>query len=290
MKGNPANWVFLGDSLTEGIGVRRDNYVSELATLLRDGKPRRPVHDLRLREVDPATFNKHLRVNLAAYFDRDPHDDGDALWLWNLASEGRFIDDDLRWLPFVRNLGPRQVFVYRGSLESIVRPAAWHNGRWPAWVPAAWRGLVTMDPRCYFSRGPIRRFKQTTVDALKQSVRLRLLAADAGRPLYEADLIERHYQALVAGLASTGATIHLLGLIPPDDRTFPGSARQFHEINERLRALAASSGVNFIDWAAEIEKRSVVSWRCRDGFHPNAAGARLLATVLHDRVNLRVTQ
>jgi lysophospholipase L1-like esterase len=282
------NWVFLGDSLTEGIGTHRDNYVSELARLLRATSSDGPVHTLRLREVDAATFNRFIPTNLAGYLDSDPRQGGEELWLWNLASEGRFVDDDRRWIPLLRNLKPERIFIYRGSLESIIRPAAWHDGKWPVWIPKGWRGMVSMDPRCYFSRTPIRNVKQTTVDALKQVARRRLLADRPGRPQYEAEAIETHYRALLDALPRTMSRLHMLGLIPPDERCFPGSASQFERVNARLRGIASSYGADFIDWASDAARfPQSTTWRCRDGFHPNAEGASLLARILHDRIGNR---
>jgi lysophospholipase L1-like esterase len=280
-----ANWVFLGDSLTEGIGTHRDNYVSELAKLLRAEDYVGAVHTLRLREVDPATFNRFIPTNLAGYLESDTPSDGEVLWLWNLASEGRFIDDDRRWVPLLRNLAPQRIFIYRGSLESIIRPAALHDGHWPVWMPSSWRGLASMDPRCYFSRTAARHFKQTTIDSLKQMTRLRLLADRPGRPLYDGDVIQSHYEALIDALPRAGAHIHMLGLIPPDERCFPGSGSHFSAINARLRTVAASRNVEFIDWARDVQRLAApTAWRCRDGFHPNAEGASLLARILHDRI------
>ena len=65
------NWVFLGDSLTEGIGSSRITFVTELAKALRESGNGRSVHDVRLREVDPETFNQYIRVNLAGYLQLD---------------------------------------------------------------------------------------------------------------------------------------------------------------------------------------------------------------------------
>lgn len=280
------NWVFLGDSLTEGVGSQRANYVSELAALVRERGERRPaVHDIRLREVEPQTFNRFIPTNLAGFYRPDPRAAAEELWLWNLASEGRTIDDDVRWLPWLRNLHPEHIFIYRGSLESIIRPAAVRDGAWPGWVPQSWRGFVAMDPRCYFSTTPLRRLKQTTMDTLKQRARLSLLAARPGRPLFDHDVVIGHLAHLLEQLRSLGARSHVLGLIPPDHDRFPGSAEHFAEVNRRLVAVAHAGGAGFIDWAADVDaRRGATPWRYRDGFHPNNAGARLLAGILCDRV------
>src|SRR5688572_31810707 len=127
------NWVFLGDSLTEGVGSKRISYVSELVTQIRSTDTLN-VHELRLRHVDPHGL---VDFNIAGKLDVDEHTDSTDLWCWNLACEGQMVETDLAWLPLIRTLNPELVVVFRGSLESIVRPAALHDGTWPWWVPSS---------------------------------------------------------------------------------------------------------------------------------------------------------
>jgi hypothetical protein len=277
------NWVFLGDSLTEGIGSSRITFVTELAKALRESGNGRSVHDVRLREVDPETFNQYIRVNLAGYLQLDAKRGPSPLWLWNLGCEGRTIETDLQWLPLLQSLRPERVFVHRGSLESILRPSCWSDGRWPSWVPRSWRGLVSMDPRCYFSDTWYRRIKQTAVDRLRQRARHRLLRQGSPRPHQDIDTIAAHYATLLTGLRDLPTATTILGLLPPDQRTFPGSAAQFLAVNGRLRSLAAEYGVDFLDWSTQFDPRGQALFY-RDGFHPNAAGASRLAAILHDRL------
>lgn len=285
MTTRPTNWVFLGDSLTEGVGSSRASYVTELATLLRQPGAR-AVHVVRLRDVDAQTFNPFIPTNLAGFAELDPNPGAsEDVWIWNLASEGKTVENDLEWLPWLRNLRPARIFIYRGSLESIIRPAAVRDGSWPAWVPASWRGFVAMDPRCYFSTAVHRRLKQTTIDAIKQRVRLMLLAARPGRPLHDADTVVSHYERLLTGLHDLDASVHVLGLIAPDRDRFPGSAEHFAMLNVRLLALTRTMCVSFLDWAGDVEaRRGGEPWRYRDGFHTNQAGARLLAEIIRDRM------
>lgn len=278
------NWVFLGDSLTEGVGSSRATYVTEFVKLLRAADRQCAVHDLRLRVVEPETFNPYIKTNLAGFLDEDPNGTEPALWIWNLAAEGRTIESDVSWMPWLRNIRPERVVIYRGSLESIVRPAHLQDGSWPWWVPRSWRGFVALDPRCYFSTTWYRRAKEASVDALKQVVRHRLLAAKTGRPLIEADVLLKHLQELLAALDTLETKVSVLGLIPPDEQRFPGTPAHFAAVNERLRSLANAAGAEFIDWTTMVTGRTAGPWRYRDGFHPNLAGSQLLARVLHDRL------
>lgn len=275
----PRNWVFLGDSITEGIGSSRVTYVTALAQLLR-ARETDTVHDVRLREVDPETFNPYIKVNLGGHADLDRRAGLPALWLWNLGAEGRTVDTDVRWFPLIDNLRPEQIFIHRGSLESIVRPAALSDGEWPMWVPNSWRGLVSMDPRCYYSDTPIRKLKQAAIDRAKQLVRVALLRTRVGAPLLDADVILLHYRTLLSTLWRDGCAITILGLLPPDPRTFPGSAEQFALVNTKLHGLAGEVGCRFLDWGAAFGGVANQLYY-QDGFHPNGAGARRLAELLH---------
>ena len=281
----PRNWVFLGDSLTEGIGSSRASYVTELARLLRQAPAPLTVHDIRLREVDPATFNPYLRTNLAGFLDLDPHPSSAPLWLWNLASEGRTIETDVGWLPLLQNLQPERIFIYRGSLESILRPAAVRDGQWPVWVPASWQGFVAMDPRCYFSNTWWRRAKQVNIDRWKQVARRRLLRDRPPLPLVDGGRMLAEYSALLTALRPLGAQVWVLGLVPPDPDCFPGTPEHFRHLNESLHQLASASGAEFVDWASGIAASGLRSWRYRDGFHPNLSGARLMADLLRTRLS-----
>ena len=256
------NWVFLGDSLTEGVGWQRISHVAELAKLIG-------ATEIRSRD-------KHAlkgQVN-----SRTP-----GLRLWNLACEGKTIESDFEWLPLIGALRPELVVIFRGSLESIIRPAMVSEASWPWWVPRSWRNYSAMDPRCYFSTTWWRKAKQTSVDALKQRMRLRLLHAQPGKPLIDLDTLAAYQTKLIKQLQDFGTRVIVLGLLPVDEDRFPGSAEQFKSVNARLQQIAAAEGVEFFDWASQLNGDALFY---RDGFHPNKAGAIALAKILHERLGV----
>src|SRR4029453_13534793 len=128
-----------------------------------------------------------------------------------------------------------------------------------------------MDPRCYFSTTPVRKLKQSVIDAAKQQTRRRLLSHGAPKPLLDHDQILRHYDELLARLRALPAAVTMLGLLPPDERTFPGSGAGFIGLNERLRGLAITHGADFLDWRVPFMSGNGGSFY-RDGFHPNPPG------------------
>jgi len=263
------NWVFLGDSLTEGVGSTRISYVTELTRQIR-ATGRLNVHELRLRHVEP---NGQVEFNVAGKIDVDGSAHSSDLWLWNLACEGQTIETDLARLSLIKTLHPDLVVIFRGSLESIIRPATL-----PSWVPQSWRGYAAMDPRCYFSTTWWRKAKQQAFDATKQRVRLKLIARDAGKPLMDVDTVAAHLSTLLRAL---NTRVLVLGLLPVDESSFPGSPAHFALVNDKLRQVAAAEGVEFFDWGSGLAPDGLFY---RDGFHPNLAGARSLAERLHLRL------
>ena len=279
------NWVFLGDSLTEGIGSQRHSHVTELVSQLRsaqsNGSGPTEVHLMRMRRVDPSGFDRYINFNMAGFLDSDNKPSNSTLWIWNLASEGQTIDTDNLWLPFLANLRPELIVLFRGSLESIIRPAMLKDNSWPWWVPNGWRGYAVMDPRCYFSSTWWRRAKQETLDRVKQVTRRKLLSKSPGRPLMDPSVLIAHYENLLTQLRALNSRTLVLGLLPPDSLTFPGSPHNFAFVNRELAALAARHDVEFLDWSqhflSDHEDNEVFYL---DGFHPNHNGNRLLARIL----------
>lgn len=279
------NWVFLGDSLTEGVGSKRISHVGELAKQLR-ATQQANVHEFRLRQIDTRTFNRDIDFNVAGYVNADDKESCCDLWLWNLACEGQTIDSDFAWLPLIAALRPELVVVFRGSLESIIRPAMLRDGAWPWWVPQSWRGYAAMDPRCYFSTTWWRRVKQTSIDSLKQKVRLKLLQLRPGQPLMDRELLAKHQRTLMKQLRDLGARVLVLGLLPVDEARFPGSTEYFNSVNAMLQKIAADEGAEFFDWAIPLAaKGRQDALFYRDSFHPNAAGAKALAEILQTRLS-----
>jgi len=271
------NWVFLGDSLTEGVGRQRISYVRELVTQIRATNGLN-VHELRLRH---ANSNEFVDFNVAGKLDLDLEQFASDLWCWNFACEGQTIETDLAWLPLIRTLRPERVVIFRGSLESIVRPAVFHDGTWPWWVPPSWRGYAAMDPRCYFSTTWWRKAKQQLMDATKQKMRLKLLTRGQGRPLLDLESFATHLTTLLRRLQARETRVLVLGLLPVGEAQFPGSRSYFADVNARLKEIAQAERVEFFDWGAEVKDEA---WFYRDGFHPNLTGATALAEILRSHL------
>lgn len=276
----PQNWVFLGDSLTEGVGSSRTSYVQEFAALMRERFPDLKIKEIRLRFDSNVNTDEPKPFNLLGY--QSPEEmNGIDIWIWNLASEGTTVEHDRRWLPLLQNLKPEKVFLLRGALESIVRPISSISGDFPWWVPKDWRGYASMDPRCYFSTTWWRRLKQETVDYLKQKLRHSLLqTGPTGSLLTESDF-EQHLEFLCQEIKKLGSKVFGIGLPPVSNSTFPGSQYRFDQTNSKvLHAMKRHSGM-YVDLSSafsEVEAKTDCYYR--DGFHHTKEGSAWIAKKL----------
>ncbi len=278
------NWVFLGDSLTEGVGSSRISYVTELINIIRI-KSDYAVDEIKIRRVDESSFSRFVKFNLAGKYDSDSKNTEKRLYVWNFASEGKLISDDEYWLNWIHNIRPNRIFLFRGSLESIIRPSALKDGDWPVWVPLSWRGYASMDPRCYYSNTLFRKLKQQFVDHFKQRVRLYLLRKNPGVSLVSTSSFIDSYTKIIMQLKKACEHIHMLSLLTVDDGLFPGSMSQFKIVNDELRKIAIDQSIDFVDWSREFELRSrEANVFYLDGFHPNQAGAEMLGEILYEYI------
>ena len=275
------NWIFFGDSLTEGLGSSRASFVTELCQLMRRDATETRIHLLKVRSVNPDTFNAQLKTNLAVFEDRDPRDGENDHWLFNFANEASTASHDMQWECFARLIRPELTVIFRGNFESILRPATTLDGNWPWWVPVRWRNHSAMNPRCYFSTTLSRRLKQQGEDAIRQRIRLELFKNSPGVPLMSIGDLVSELHKTISFMKSLGSKILICGLLPVSDSQFPGSASHFYKVNVALQRLAGESGSDYLDWGSKLPDDALQTLYYRDGFHPNQAGSRELATLLH---------
>ncbi len=275
---DPKLWIFLGDSLTEGIGAQRVSWVSRLLPLLR-GEVSVPIHALRLRMLNLSNWRDLGHFNLVGNLDFDKDKLGAPLWLVNLAAESTTIGNDVEKSALIAAMRPDHIFILRGPLETIVRPLEAITGRWPAWVPRSWRGLAAMDPRCYYSAAFWRRAKQLLINHVKQRVRFGLLHY-GGRPLLSDEEFLSAYEALLESLVSSRASVTILAIPPVSVQNFPGTMERVASRNRALADLAKRRHVEYLSWPVGLDP-SVDGQFCRDGFHPTEIGASEMAKGVH---------
>lgn len=270
-------WVFLGDSLTEGIGSQRVNYVSELMQLLRK-RSNMPIHGLRWRLVNLNDYRDLSSYNSASLIDFDAEKTSSALWLVNLAVESCRVADELARVRKILALAPDRAFLLLGTHEAVARPSASLTGNWPSWLPKSWRHYHAMDPRPYFNSNPWRRAKQKFIDWAKQKARHALLK-HGRQPLVADEVVFRQFAQLVTRIQSAGVAVTVLEMTPMGEDMYPGTLEIIRRRNEQIRQWCLARQVDFVEWEKALyEDRSTAFFR--DQQHVNQDGARLMAKIL----------
>lgn len=232
-------WLFLGDSLTQGVGSKRISYASQLQSLLDDR-------------------SANTRVV-------------------NLAAEATTVKQDLHLLDEIQAVNPEYIFIMRGALEGIVRPQLQIDGDYPAWFPKSWRRYAGLDPRCYWSDTWWRRWKDQRIDWIKQHLRMHLLRTSPNAQLLDDAVFEASLVVLLSKLCELDAHLYLLGLPSVSETTFPGSSEAFLSRNQLIKQCAQDTGAIYL----ELDEGMYFDRHYyRDGFHPNQAGAELMAASL----------
>lgn len=278
------NWFFFGDSLTEGVGSSRISYLSEFVELFRKSEEKKPietrrvVHLVKMRDVDPVTFNRYIKCNIAGNWSRGDFGQGGTVWIWNFACEGTTIKYDQQWLPWIQNIKPEKIFLFRGALENVIRPSAAVVGGWPWWVPASWHGYASMDPRCYFSDTWWRKTKQLFIDAIKQKIRLFFLSKGDNKSLLELPYFADEFRKNLSEFCYLCTDVYVFGMLPIADAKFPGSNARFDKVNSIIFKETNRHNATFLDWGVRLASRQdCFDLFYRDGFHPNKSGAKVLA-------------
>lgn len=271
--------VFLGDSMTEGVGSRRQSHVTELARLVAT---QQDIEVIRARRAATTSLGEGL-WNWVVHVEPDGilSNPGAAIRFLNLAVEGTTIDYDLELLPHLRAMRPDAIVIFRGVVESIHRI---DPGAWPArGLPRRWRALGGMDPRCYFSDDPLRGTKQRVEASIKSRLRRLIIQAHSGEPLMRAETFETRMRQLVDGLRPLDVPIVLCPLLPLGGSEFPGSAAEFHRYNEAIDRIARTTPVRLSDWRQAVagpDGEADPGLFYLDGLHPNARGNERLASCL----------
>ena len=96
--------------------------------------------------------------------------------------------------------------------------------------------------------------------------------------MIEAATLIEIYRNLLRSLAGFNSRVIVAGMLPVDNRSFPGSDSHFLQLNNELRDLTQRENVEFLNWGEAVrrEMRNDELFY-RDGFHPNDKGARFLA-------------
>ncbi|MFI5931767.1 SGNH/GDSL hydrolase family protein [Actinoplanes sp. NPDC051494] len=137
----------------------------------------------------------------------------------------------------IHTFGPTLVIVSFGAAEGFVHPSRVLQRILDRCAPRSWRGPAGLEPRPYYSRTPVRRWRQHAMSATKVLLKRLIIPVTGGFQRLPEPAYEKRLRALLADLPA-GVPKLLVGLWPVDERSFPRSNRALRRNDEIMRAAA----------------------------------------------------
>lgn len=244
--------VFLGDSITQGLGVSRSG--QNYANLL------------------------HKKLQLLS---------SQPIEIMNFGASAMQVNETrMKYEKKLMELQPDIIVFAHGITESIVR----EHKRYLRFMPKRWRKPGWMDPRPYYSTRKPRRWLEMLESGLRWRVKVTLIKAMGGKPWMHIDDFKQHTMEFTLNLINHNKQTKIILLAPGDieEKFFPGSSESMEkyrlvleDIYEKCRPtqrvfMCNSSGY-LHKWNDYFEDR----------FHPNETGhdkiaKALMGTIVHN--------
>jgi len=237
--------VFIGDSITEGLGVIRSktNYANLLQAQLK-AQVAQPVHIVNFG-------SSAMQVSES----RERH-------------EQRILE-----------MQPDIVVFAHGITEAIPRVQKKHL----KWMPKRWRRPGWMDPRPYYSSRTFRRVMEKVESGARWRAKVALIQMFGGKPWMSLEEFRRHTTEFVHNVLNHNRNTRIILLATSDieDKYFPGaseSIRMYRQVFHEICNNPQSANRVFVCDAA----RNLHKWNdyLEDRFHPNGLGHDKIARAL----------
>ncbi|AJS59966.1 SGNH/GDSL hydrolase family protein [Paenibacillus sp. IHBB 10380] len=237
--------VFLGDSITEGLGVIR--FRTSYADLLK------------------------LKLN-SSY--------SQSVQIINYGASAMQVNESReKYEEEILELQPDIIVFAHGNTESLVR----EQTKYLKLVPKRWRRAGWMDPRPYYSTRKTRKWLEKIESGLRWRVKVTLIKVFGGKQWMSLTEFKKQTTDFTMTILNHNKQTNIIFLMPGDieERYFPGSPesmRKYREVFKELSELNKSSDRIFMcDSSQYLHK-----WNdyFMDRFHPNEQGHNQIAEAL----------
>lgn len=242
-------FVFLGDSITEGLGVKRS---------------RKNYGDL-------------LKNKLQSKFSR-------VVNVVNFGSSAMQINQSReRFENKIIDLAPDVVVIAHGITEAIVRPRT----KYLKYLPKRWRRPGWMDPRPYYSSRLLTKWMQKIESGARWRCKAALIKIFGGETWMSLEQFNKNITEFVQLLLNHNDKLNIIFLSPSDieDKYFPFSQESIKRYREELIKIQLqfqyTKRVHMCDASKHLQK-----WEDYqdDRFHPNESGHDKIAEALLDTI------
>jgi hypothetical protein len=237
--------VFLGDSITEGLGVIRSR----------------------------TSYADLLKVKLNSSYSQ-------SVQIINFGASAMQVNESReKYEEKILELQPDIIVFAHGNTESVVR----EQRKYQKFIPKRWRRPGWMDPRPYYSTRNVRKWLEKIESGLRWRVKATLIKVFGGKQWMSLTEFKKQTTDFTMTILSHDTKTNIIFLTPGDieEKYFPGSPEsmsKYREVLQDIYELNKSSNRIFIcDSSQYLHK-----WNdyFNDRFHPNENGHNRIAEAL----------
>ncbi|HBP62843.1 MAG TPA: hypothetical protein DD730_00905 [Desulfosporosinus sp.] len=244
--------ALLGDSITEGIGSKKINYLTPLHKILQDH-------------------------NYAAE-------------IRNFASSGTTIKYANHIFNEIVEFNPDIVIVMYGSVDAQIRPNIDLNRfHLKLITPNRYKSVGGMlDPRAFYSKRKLKALPQI-IDNIYRKIWKKMIVITSGTyQKLSCNIFEVQYREFLKKLQEKSNTVICLSTIYIDDSYFLGSSIEYRKFNKVVKQLSEEFNRSFVDLYSRFESRvKNEDWNSiyyLDHFHPNKEGLKMIADSIFNEI------
>lgn len=230
--------AILGDSISQGIGKKRYNYVDSLKEALKKGG------------VD---------ANIE-----------------NFALTGTMVSYALDIIAEIERFKPNCVLIFYGNVEAIVRPDLRKKSFITKLMPKRYRKIFMLDPRPFYSKSRIKRLGQHLDNTYRFVMRRLASKVNGTYRLMNIEEFKDYYMLLLDEMKRIGAYALCCSNVNIDEELFSGTSASLQEFCNVIQEVAAEKKVGYIplnEWQKNYSWEDIYS---HDHYHPNQKGYELM--------------
>ncbi|QCT04082.1 hypothetical protein E6C60_3371 [Paenibacillus algicola] len=242
--------IFLGGSITEGLGVARS------------GK----------------TYANLLKFKMSVKCSQ-------KIEILNFGASAMQINESrMKYESKILELKPELIVFAHGNTEAVVR----EQRKFLRYLPRRWRRPGWMDPRPYYSTRRLRRWLEKLESGLRWRVKVSIIRIFGGKQWMGVEDFKRHTMEFVQAILKYSPDTKIILLTPGDieERYFPGSPESMklyrEAIHDVYKSFKSSGRLFMCDSSVKLHK-----WDdyFMDRFHPNELGHDKIAEALMDTID-----
>lgn len=235
---NQIRIAILGDSISEGLGSKKYNYVSALQEELKE-------------------------CGIDAEIE-------------NFAHTGTTIDYALEIEESVKAFCPDFVLLFYGNVEAIIRPDLRKKSFATKILPQRYRKIFMLDPRPFYSKTKWKSIIQHLDTYFRFFMKRLIILTNGTYRMMEPNDFEIKYSQFVRDMITSGYRTLCVSNVRIDDKYFPKSSASLDEYRTIICRVAEKYNTSYIDlynWQHKFVWKEIYG---NDHYHPNLNGYSLM--------------